>query len=157
MNPPDSIISARPAPRLRFEFRASMLLSPPLEFGFIEGVRKRIVPIVGGTLLGPRIRGEILNVGGDWEFVLSDGVAFMNMPYVLRTSDQTLISVAHTGIRRSPRPIPEEPGASTSYYCRVTPRFDAPNGPYQWLRENFFVGVATRRDDSADIDYFAVD
>jgi hypothetical protein len=133
-----------------------LLLSPALEFGLIEGVKKRIVPIVGGTLLGPRIRAEILNVGGDWEFVLSDGVAFMNMPYVLRTSDQTLISVAHAGIRRSPRPILDEPGTFTPYYCRVMPRFDAPNGPYQWLRESFFVGVATRRDDSADIDYFTV-
>jgi hypothetical protein len=120
-------------------------------------VKKRIVPIVGGTLRGARLEAEILNVGGDWEFVLSNGVAFMNMPYVLKTSDQVLISVSHAGLRRAPRPIPEEPGAFTPYYCRVVPSFDAPTGPYQWLRENFFVGVATRRDDSADIDYFIVE
>ena len=157
MSPPDLSITAPPAPGLRFEFRARLLLSPALEFGLIEGVKKRIVPIVGGTLLGPRIRAEILDVGGDWEFVLSDGVAFMNMPYVVRTNDQTLISVSHAGIRRSPRPIPDEPGAFSPYYCRVMPRFDAPNGRYQWLRENFFLGVITRRDDSADIDYFSVE
>jgi hypothetical protein len=54
-------------------------------------------------------------------------------------------------------PLPDELGAFSPHYCCVMARFDAPNGPSQWLRESFLVGGATRRDDSADIDYFIVE
>ena len=46
-----------------------------------------------------------------------------------------------------------DPGAT---YCRITPRFEAPDGPHEWLTRTIFVGAAERRGASTFFDYYAV-
>jgi hypothetical protein len=41
-------------------------------------------------------------------------------------------------------------------YCRITPRFEAPEGPHAWLTRTVFVGTAVRHGNETSFDYFAV-
>jgi hypothetical protein len=56
-------------------FTAFITLSPPVEYGISEGVKRRLIPIMGGTFEGKRIKGTILSGGGDWQNVAADGTA----------------------------------------------------------------------------------
>ncbi len=148
-------------PALEFAFKATVTLGPIVELGMVNGTRKRIVPITGGTFEGPRIRGEVVNGGGDWQSILPDGSARIHALYSLKASDGTLIGIDNPGIRRGPADVLRRLGAGEDldpalYYFRTTPTFDVADGPHQWLRESLFVGVGARHPASVSIDYFKV-
>jgi len=42
------------------------------------------------------------------------------------------------------------------YYMRVTPRFDAPAGPHEWMSQHVFVGVAEKMPGANRIHYFVL-
>ena len=42
------------------------------------------------------------------------------------------------------------------YYMRVTPKFDAPAGPHEWMSRHVFVGVAEKLPGANRIHYFVV-
>ena len=48
-------------------------LAAPIELGSGPRGRRRIIPIVGGTVTGERLRGRILNLGADWQTVFASG------------------------------------------------------------------------------------
>ena len=41
-------------------------------------------------------------------------------------------------------------------YCRITPRFEVPDGPHEWLGRTLFVGTGERRGAHSVFDYYAV-
>jgi hypothetical protein len=41
-------------------------------------------------------------------------------------------------------------------YCRITPRFEVPAGPHEWLGRTMFVGTGERRGAHSVFDYYAV-
>jgi len=47
-----------------------------------------------------------------------------------------------------------EPVDPDSYYMRVTPKFDVPAGPHDWLARHVFVGVAEKTPGANRIHYF---
>jgi hypothetical protein len=42
------------------------------------------------------------------------------------------------------------------YYMRVSPKFDVPEGPHEWMSRHVFVGVAEKTPGSNRIHYFVV-
>jgi hypothetical protein len=42
-------------------------IAEPLEIGRIAGNLRRVIPIAGGEILGPRIRGKVLPGGADYQ------------------------------------------------------------------------------------------
>jgi hypothetical protein len=50
-----------------------------------EGIRVNFYS-AGGEVTGPRIRGKVRPVGGDWVIVRRDGVAYLDVPHDLRNS-----------------------------------------------------------------------
>ena len=42
------------------------------------------------------------------------------------------------------------------YYMRVSPKFDAPEGPHYWMTRHIFVGVAEKIPHANRIHYFVV-
>lgn len=147
------------APALIFAFRATVTLGSIVELGVTNGMRKRVVPISGGTFAGPQISGVVLPGGGDWQTILPDGTANIRALYNLRTDDGVNIGIDNPGIRRGPPEVMARLAAGEDldpslYYFRTTPRFDVADGSYAWLRENIFVAVGARHPQSVDIDYF---
>lgn len=82
-------------PSLTFVFRAEVAVEPALQLGLVAGVGKRIFPILGGTVQGPKLSGTVLAGGADWQSVAADGTAYVCARYVLQADDGTLICVTN--------------------------------------------------------------
>jgi len=66
--------SIRKAPALRYAFTIKVDLAPPHDYDITNDGNKRYIPITGGTVDGPKLQGEILPGGGDWNTVQHNGV-----------------------------------------------------------------------------------
>ena len=102
---------------------------------------RRVSPVLSGTFDGPRLRGEVLPGGADWNLALPDGSIEFDARYTLRTHDGVLISVFNQGIERSVMAKlfagqPPEPGQPM--YGRTIPRFEVADGVYGWLNRSLF-------------------
>src|SRR5580700_2784773 len=53
-------------PAMKFVYDCDATLLPAIPFGETAEGTRRIIPITGGTVKGPRIRGVVLNNGADW-------------------------------------------------------------------------------------------
>ena len=62
-------------PQLSFAFEARVTIAPPLDLGVTRAGHRRVIPILGGTFEGPRIRGKVLEGGADWQILHGDGAA----------------------------------------------------------------------------------
>jgi uncharacterized protein DUF3237 len=107
---------------------------------------RRVSPILSGTFTGPRLCGEVLPGGADWNLVLGDGSIEFHARYTLRTDDGTLISVINDGIEREVMAklfAGERIDAKTPLYGRTIPRFEVGDGAYNWLTRSLFVAELT--------------
>ena len=77
-------------------------LAIPMELGDSPRGRRRIIPIVGGTVTGERLNGRILNLGADWQTILADGNAELDTRYSMETHDGALIDIRNFGYRNGP-------------------------------------------------------
>lgn len=151
-----------PEPRLAFAFQADVLLGEIQELGTVDGVRRRIVPIVGGTVAGPRLAATVLPGGADWQGIRpGDGLTRVWARYWIKAADGAVIGIENAGIRRAPaaamqRLMAGDAVLPTAYYFRTTPQFEVGNGPHRWLNETVFVGVGARMHDRAIIRVYAV-
>lgn len=116
-----------------FAFEALVDIAAPLSLGDTALGRRRMIPITGGTFEGPRISGEVVPGGADWQTVRADGVTLVEAIYALKTADGATIAVRNLGV--------VAPVEGALPYVRTTPTFDAPIGPHDWLNRNVFVGT----------------
>ena len=112
-------------------------------------VVQKILGLDGG-LEDARLEGEILPGGADWQVVRSDGVVELVARYAIRTTDGVEIAVVNRGLRRAAPDVMQRMARGEAVdpalvYCRTTPHFEAPAGPYEWLNRSVFVASAERR------------
>jgi hypothetical protein len=150
------------APTLEFVFEARVTVAEPIDFGLTpRGFRRRIVPITGGTLDGPRLRGRVAGGGADWQTIRPDGVWELEARYGIEAEDGTPITVVNNAYRHAPPEIMArltagETVPSDAYYFRGTPRFDVAEGPHDWLTRTLFVATGERFCDVVIIRVYAV-
>ena len=149
------------APALEFVFEARVIVAPPLVLGEVAGGIRRIVPILGGEVHGPRLRAKVLPGGADWQTAHPDGLLELTARYTLEAADGALISVVNQGLRHGPpdamrRLLAGDPVAPGEYYFRAAPRFQVRPGPHDWLRRHLFVSSGARRPDCVELQFFAV-
>jgi hypothetical protein len=149
-------------PSLIFEFRMRIQVGTPVDQGARDGWRYREIPILGGTIEGARMRGEVLGGGADAQSIrLSDGFARIDARYGLRHADGTEIAICNIGIRRGPPQVMARLAAGESvdpalYYFRAAPTFEVAQGPHQWLSEHLFVCLGKRWPDAVELDIYRV-
>ena len=80
-------------PKFEFVYECDATLTPAVEMGKTVEGQRRIIPISGGTVRGPRIRAELLNGGWDWNLSRSDGAGSVEAAYYMKTDDGVLIRV----------------------------------------------------------------
>jgi Protein of unknown function (DUF3237) len=153
--------SSAPAPSLTYAFSARIMVAPPIETGDVDGARKRFIAITGGTVYGPRLQGEVLAGGGDWQTILPGGLTDLDTRYSLKTKDGTVIAIRNPGVRTATPDVIErlakgEAVDPSLYYFRTTPRFEVKAGPYDWLRRKMFVARGIRKPDHVIIDFYEV-
>jgi hypothetical protein len=149
------------APRFEFAFTVSIELTDAV---WLEpssmGTTRAGVWAASGTFEGPRIRGRVLPMsGGDYPLVRPNGVIDFDARYFLEADDGTLIYLQSRGYRWAEgdamdRMARNEPVDPTDYYMRVSPKFDVPAGPHEWLGKHIFVGVAEKVPKANRIHYF---
>ena len=148
-------------PRLERLCRATVEIGEPLVVGDLPSGLRRIIPITGGRVEGPRLQGVVLPGGADWQLVRADGGSVLEARYTIRAVDGALIYVRNVGVRHGPpetlvRLARGEPVDPAAYYFRTTPRFETGASSYAWLNDLVAVGSAVRRPDAVILDFYAV-
>ena len=150
-------------PRFKFAFTIS------IELAGIQWIRptsmgatRAAIYAASGTVEGPRLNGRVIPMsGGDFPLVRPNGVIDFDARYLLEADDGAIIYLQNRGYRwaneqaadKLARNEPVEPG---EYYMRVSPKFEAPDGPHEWLTRHIFVGVAEKLPGANRIHYFVV-
>lgn len=150
-----------PCPELRHLCDFTVTLAPIMEMGDGPAGRRRIIPIVGGTVTGERLSGEILNLGADWQTVFAAGHAELDTRYAMRTHDGAVVEIRNFGYRHGPPEVIAAIGRGEEvdparYYMRTHPRFETGDPRYLWLNRTICVGTGARRADRVLISVFEV-
>ena len=148
-------------PELRHLADLDVELAAPIELGDGPRGRRRIIPIVGGKVIGERLSGEILNLGADWQTILSDGTAELDTRYSMRTHDGAVIDIRNFGFRHGPKEVVEalirgETVDPSLYYMRTQPRFETGDERYLWLNRMICIGSGARLQSGVRISFFEV-
>lgn len=127
------------------------------------GETRAAVYAASGTIEGPRLNGIVIPMsGGDFPLLRPNGVIDFDARYLLQADDGAVIYMQNRGYRWASSPeIAErmsrnEPVDHSEYYMRVSPKFDAPAGPHEWMTKHVFVGVAEKLPGANRIHYFVV-
>lgn len=148
-------------PRLEHLCRATVELAAPLALGPTPLGERRVIPIVGGTVTGARLAGEVLPGGADWQLVRPDGAALLDARYTLRTADGALIDVRNRGLRTGPpdvlaRLARGEAVDPAAYYFRTTPQFATGAARYAWLNDVVAVCSGVRAANAVILGFYIV-
>lgn len=150
------------APRFEFAFSIGITLTKPYWLRPTNmGATRAAIYAAEGTVEGPGIKGRVVPMsGGDWPLLRPDGVIDFDARYLLELEDGTIIYLQNRGYRwaytseAAERLSRNEPVDPSDYYMRVSPKFDVPAGPYDWLAKHVFVGVAEKTPGANRIHYF---
>lgn len=151
--------AAAEALQLSLVFSLRIEIGAPEELGIIDGGRKRFIPILGGEIMGERLKGKVLRGGGDWQTILPGGLTEVYARYSLQAEDGTIIGIENKGVRvASPevtaRIAKGEDVDPSLYYFRTNPCFQVADGPHGWLRRHLFVGRGIRKPDHVVLEVF---
>ena len=148
-------------PELRHVCDIEVSVGPIRDLGPTPHGRRRIIPILAGTVRGPLLNGEVVPGGADWQYVRGDGVVELEARYSIQADDGAEIAVTNRGLRRAPPEIMERLSRGETVdpalvYFRTVPVFDAPEGPHAWLNQSVFVATAARFPNAVQIRVFEV-
>ena len=157
---------------LKFAFRVELFFKERVRFEPTTPMGGRVyVPPAHGTISGPRLQGKVVPYsGGDWARGRADGVAELNAHYMFEADDGTPIYINNRGFLYGrgddgkPLILSDEQKKTQGFkiksntYFSLTPVFDAPVGPHEWLTRTVIVGRGRRvpEPDHTVFDYFAV-
>ncbi len=141
-NAPGAALAKADPPPLRFAFEEVVNLGPDENAGRgLKGERNRIA-LLGGSVTGERLTGDVVAGGADWQLIRSDGCAEILADYFIRAQDGALIHVINRGLGCAP-------DARRGLYLRANPVFDAPVGPHDWLNRSVFTSTIEELPDEA--------
>ena len=127
-------------------FKIALEVPSILDLGETPYGRRRIARVGGGTFEGPKMKGRVLDGGGDWLLLRHDGVLQLDVRQTLETDDKQHIYMTYRGYRHGPKDVIDrlnrgEPVDPSLYYFRTTPWFETASEKYAWL--NGICAVAT--------------
>ncbi len=122
----------------------------------------RVVPVIGGTVSGPALQGEVLNgASADWLRVEPDGTAHMDVRFTIQAASGSLVYVKYSGIRTGAPDVlarlnKGEAVEPAEYYFRVAIRFETGAADLAWMNRVLAVGVGQRPPKGPRYDVYAV-
>ncbi len=136
-------------------------VAAPIEIGATPVGQRRLVPITGGEVRGPKIRGRVLPFGADVQVMRGDGVSELEARYAIETDDGALIYVHNHGLRHGPPEAMEklrrgEPVDPALIYFRSSPRFETGAKDYLWLNRHVFAAEGVRRPEHVELSIYQV-
>ena len=151
-----------PAPTLTHVCDLYVDLDPIREMGAGRAGQRRIIPIVGGHVSGPRLNGRILNLGADWQTIWNNGVTELDTRYGIETDDGATIEILNYGYRHGPQAVLEaiargEEVDPDRYYMRTHARLETGDERYDWVNRTLFVGRGARLQQQVVMSLFALE
>jgi hypothetical protein len=121
------------SPQLEFVFEELVTLGRTEHPGKTPFGERNIVPITGGTVTGPRIKGMVIPGGWDWQ-LSTGGCNHLKADYMLKTDDGVIINV----LNQATMCAGKDPATTI---IMTAPVFEAPLGRYEWLNGGVYVGA----------------
>lgn len=152
----------RSAPALEYEFTVNATLGPHQVVGAGPFGVRIVVPVVGGTVEGPRINGEVRSAGADWLLVGNDGFGRVDVRVQFVTGDGATVYASYDGVLEltaAAVAASATDGVETSFddqYFRTAPRFETGAAAYAWLQQSTFVGRGRMTADGVQYEVFRV-
>ena len=146
-----------PVPTIDLEFAFQIHIDFKERIRVAGPMRNNVwVPAAGGTVFGPKLNGKVVSYSGaDY-----GGEFGLDAHYMLQADDGTYIYIHNMGYLYALDSAPGgqqaavqssnsqsfEAPASTDVpmYFRITPYFNAPVGPHDWLTRTCFIGTGER-------------
>lgn len=133
----------------------------PITIGETSDGLRRVIPITGGRIAGPRLSGEILAVGADYQLIREDGYSTLDARYTARLDNGALLYIVNVGVRYgTPEVMAKitrgEPVDPDAVYFRTTPRFETTSAGHQWLLRPLFIATGVRRPDCVELGIYEV-
>ena len=139
----------------------SAKVGQPVDVGSTPHGVRRIVPILGGEVSGPRLNGTVMPGGVDYQVWRNDDVTEIHARYVIETTAGARVYVKATGLRRATPEVMQrlfrgEPVEQASIYFRTVPRFETSDLDLAWLLRAVFLCAGARYPDRAVLRFFEV-
>ncbi len=130
--------------KLEYVFQIRIDFSERVSFQTPTG-RRAYVPAASGVIEGPRLQGIVVPHSGA-DFAAN---GHLNAHYMLKAADGAMIYIHNTGYLypADGKPIDRNDpswGGDREFYFRITPVFDTPVGPHDWLTRTIIVGTGKR-------------
>jgi hypothetical protein len=147
------VCAAQDAPKLEFFCTLTVKLDSPIVVGETAHGTRRIIPIIGGKVEGPGIKGDIIKGGADWQVLRKDGVSELEAHYQFKTDDGVTIYIKNEGLRTASPEVAAKIARGenvdvSQYYFRAVPKFEAPIGKYGWINNSIFICTGERLPDA---------
>jgi hypothetical protein len=151
-----------PPPTLEHLCDLAVTIAAPVEVGQTPAGLRRMIPITGGTVAGPRVNGKVLAGGADFQLILGSGTqAHLDARYVIELDDGSRVFVQNTALRvasleNSQRIMNGQPVNPDEVYFRCQPKLEATTPQWAWLSESQFIGVGRRAPDGVFMSFYRV-
>lgn len=125
------------APQLEYVVELKVKCEGAYQVGLTSHGNRFIIPIVGGTFEGPKMKGTILSGGADYQLQDNEhGRTEVEAIYSIKTDDGVNIHVRNRGLICTGK----DENGNPQFYFRTTPQFEAPfDSKYAWLNNAIFV------------------
>jgi Protein of unknown function (DUF3237) len=144
------LVNTTKAQKLEYEllYKIDLSLEKGIELGKTPIGTRVIYSVKGGTFEGPKLKGKVKPIGGDWVLRLDSLTTKLDVRLLLETDDGQLISSTYTGF------VHKNPDGTT--YWRITPVFETGSNKYAWLNYLIAVGVGKFREGGVTYEVYAI-
>jgi hypothetical protein len=145
----------------KYVFSLAIQVGTPIVAGDTGHGVRRVIPVLGGEVRGPGMKGMIFPVGADFQTIRPNGFTELEAKYAFEMDDGAVIYIENIGIRFGPKELLERIAKGeivdpALIYFRSVPRFETGAENYRWLMENLFIGVGSRYPDRVELDVHQV-
>ena len=118
-------------------WKANVKIGAMINVGESKRGTRRVIPITGGTFSGPKIKGEVLPGGEDWQLVRPDGDTELYARYLMKTDDGTVFQILNKALMHAPAQ-----GEEGGFYVKSVIDIEAPvESAYDYLNHAIFLGT----------------
>ncbi|WP_319226302.1 DUF3237 family protein [Draconibacterium orientale] len=118
-------------------WKANVKIGTMINVGESKRGTRRVIPITGGTFSGPKINGEVLPGGEDWQLVRPDGDTELYARYLMKTDDGIVLQILNKALMHAPAP-----GEEGGFYVKSVIDIEAPiESSYDYLNHAIFLGT----------------
>ena len=91
-----------PALATKYVFSLAIKVGTPIVAGDTGLGVRRVIPVLGGEVRGPGMKGTILPVGADFQTIRPSGFTELEAKYAFETDDGAVVYVENKGMRFGP-------------------------------------------------------